>query len=177
MWDLGLPCHIKVRVSIQVTSMEHTHAIVKSCLDLQHYISKLEEGGCRPKIMEDNVKLKTENVEIKKMNTRLSHDIEKLKERIMFYEDRDRHNKQRVDQFIDSYRVKIGKDLFVPQKVFVQVFNQHCQSNNLGRFPFTPETYSPSFAPRNIKVGEEEVVYRGRAYPKQSIIYGLDVVE
>ena len=157
--------------------MEHTQAIVKSCLDLQHYISKLEEGGCRPKIIEENVKLKTENAEIKKNNTRLLHDIDRLKKRIIFYEDRDLHNKQRVDEFIDSYRVKIGKDLFVPQQLFVQVFNQHCLSNNLGRFPFTPETYSPSFAPRNIEVREEEVVYKGRSYPKQSVIYGLDVVE
>jgi len=74
-------------------------------------------------------------------------------------------------------KVKYGPDLFVPQKLFVQIFNQHCQENNLGRFKFNPDFYAGPFSSRDITVSTEARTYKGRAYPPQPIIMGIDVVD
>jgi len=82
-----------------------------------------------------------------------------------------------LHNFMESTLVKYEKDLFVPQKLFVQVFNQHCQANNLGRHKFTQDFYAGPFSSRDIEVREEVVTYNGRTYPKQPVIYGMDVVD
>jgi hypothetical protein len=64
----------------------------------------------------------------------------------------------------------------VPQKVFVQAFNTHCQENNLGRFKFNQDFYAGPFSNRKLKVKNEARTYKGRAYPVQPFIYGVDVV-
>ncbi len=38
-----------------------------------------------------------------------------------------------LHNFLESTNIKYGKELFVPQKIFVQIFHQHCQANNLGK--------------------------------------------
>ena len=82
-----------------------------------------------------------------------------------------------LHNFMESTLLEYGKELFVPQKLFVQVFNQHCQANNLGRHKFTQDFYAGPFSSRDIEVREEVVTYKGRTYPKQPVIYGLDVVD
>ena len=82
-----------------------------------------------------------------------------------------------LHNFLESTNIIFGKDLFVPQKLFIQVFNQHCQANNLGRPKFNQDFYAGPFSSRDIEVREEVVTYKGRTYPRQPIIYGVDVVE
>ena len=82
-----------------------------------------------------------------------------------------------LHNFLESTNIIFGKDLFVPQKLFIQVFNQHCQANNLGRPKFNQDFYAGPFSSRDIEVREEVVTYKGRTYPRQPVIYGVDVVE
>ncbi|AET43574.1 hypothetical protein MPWG_00085 [Micromonas pusilla virus PL1] len=81
-----------------------------------------------------------------------------------------------LTNFLESTNVNFGADLFVPQKMFIVVFNQHCQANNLGKPKFNQDFYAGPFSSREIEVREEVVTYKGRTYPKQPIIYGLDVI-
>ena len=82
-----------------------------------------------------------------------------------------------LQNFLACEKVKFGKELFCPQKIFVQIFNQHCQENNLGRFKFNPDFYLGPFSSRDIEVKTEAKTYKGRAYMAQPMIYGVDVVE
>ena len=82
-----------------------------------------------------------------------------------------------LHNFLESTNIIFGKDLFVPQKLFIQVFNQHCQANNLGKPKFNQDFYAGPFSSREIEVREEVVTYKGRTYPRQPVIYGVDVVE
>jgi len=82
-----------------------------------------------------------------------------------------------LQNFLACEKVKFGKDLFCPQKIFVQIFNQHCQENNLGRFKFHPDFYLGPFSSRDIEVITEAKTYKGRVYMAQPMIYGVDVVE
>jgi len=82
-----------------------------------------------------------------------------------------------LHNFLESTNIIYGKELFVPQKLFVQVFNQHCQANNLGKHKFNQDFYAGPFSSRDIEVRDEVVNYKGRTYPKQPVIYGVDVVE
>jgi hypothetical protein len=79
--------------------------------------------------------------------------------------------------FLASEKVKFGEGLFCPQKIFVQVFNQHCQENNLGKFKFNPDFYAGPFSAQNLDVLTEARTYKGRAYPPQPLIIGVDVIE
>ena len=81
-----------------------------------------------------------------------------------------------LHNFLESTNVRFGKDLFVPQKVFVPVFNQHCQANNLGKHKFNPDFYVGPFSSRDLEVRNAEVTYRDEFYPMQPVIYGVDVV-
>ena len=177
--------------------MEQTQAIVKSCLILQNYITKLEEGinknSTEPslKLIEENVRLKSENREIKKNNTqfssenkelksqinKLSKENKKLQTQIDFYEDKKLYNKKILLGFLNSPDIKIEKGLFVPRILFIKVFNWHCRTNNLGRHAFNEDFYTETFISKDIEVGDGEVTYKGRVYPTQSIIYGLDIVQ
>jgi hypothetical protein len=82
-----------------------------------------------------------------------------------------------LQNFLASEKLRYGKDLFVPQKMFVQVFNQHCQENNLGRVKFNPDFYGGPFSSRDIEVRMEAKTYKGRTYPAQPIVFGVDVVD
>jgi hypothetical protein len=82
-----------------------------------------------------------------------------------------------LHNFLESTNLIYGSELYVPQKIFVQVFNQHCQANNLGRPKFNPDFYAGPFSSREIEVREESLTYKGRVYPKQPFIFGLDVLE
>ena len=78
--------------------------------------------------------------------------------------------------FLACEKVRYGKEIFCPQKIFVQIFNQHCQENNLGRFKFNPDFYAAPFSSKKLVVKVETVTYDDRVYHNQPIIYGIDVV-
>ena len=82
-----------------------------------------------------------------------------------------------LHNFLESTNIIYGKDLFVPQKLFVQVFNQHCQANNLGKHKFNPDFYAGPFSSRDLEVREEVITYKGRTYPRQPVVFGVDVIE
>ena len=82
-----------------------------------------------------------------------------------------------LQHFLESEKIEYGGDKFVPQKLFVHLFNQHCQENNLPRSKFNPDVYAGPFSSREIEVRSEAVQYRGRMYTQQPVIYGLDVVQ
>ena len=82
-----------------------------------------------------------------------------------------------LHNFMESTNLVYGPELFVPQKLFVQVFNQHCLSNNLGKPKFNPDFYAGPFSSRDIEVRTAVETYEGRTYPLQPFIYGLDVVK
>jgi hypothetical protein len=82
-----------------------------------------------------------------------------------------------LQHFLESEKIEYGKDKFVPQKLFVYMFNQHCQENNLSRSKFNPDVYAGPFSAREIHVRQEAVQYRGRMYGAQPIIYGLDIIQ
>jgi hypothetical protein len=81
-----------------------------------------------------------------------------------------------LTNFLESTSITYGEKLFVPQKMFVVVFNQHCQANNLGKHKFHQDFYAGPFSSREIEVRDEIVTYKGRTYPRQPVIYGLDVI-
>lgn len=82
-----------------------------------------------------------------------------------------------LQHFLASEKVKFGPNLFCPQKIFVQVFNTHCQENNLGRFKFNPDFYAGPFSAKKLVVKTESCIYKDRAYPPQPVIFGLEVVD
>jgi hypothetical protein len=80
-----------------------------------------------------------------------------------------------LQNFMASEKVTFGKDLYVPQKLFVQTFNQHCQENNLGKAKFNPDFYAGPFSAKKLEVRSEARDYEGMAQPKQPIIFGVDL--
>ena len=80
-----------------------------------------------------------------------------------------------LQHFLSSEKIRYGPDLFCPQKVFVQMFNQHCQENVLGRCKFNQDMYGGPFSAREIEVRHEPCAHGGKAYTAQPVIYGLDV--
>ena len=79
--------------------------------------------------------------------------------------------------FLESEKIEFSTEKCIPQKLFVHMFNQHCQENNLPRSKFNPDVYAGPFSAREIEVRSDAVQYRGRAYATQPIIYGLDVIQ
>jgi NOL1/NOP2/fmu family ribosome biogenesis protein len=79
--------------------------------------------------------------------------------------------------FMESEKLEYGPDKFVPQKLFVHMFNQHCQENNLQRSRFNPDVYAGPFSQKELEVRSEAVTYKGRPYANQPIIYGVDVLQ
>ena len=81
-----------------------------------------------------------------------------------------------LQHFLSSEKIVYGADKFVPQKIFVQLFNQHCQENLLGRCRFNPDTYAGPFSAREIEVRNETCTYNSQVLTAQPIIHGLDIL-
>jgi hypothetical protein len=81
-----------------------------------------------------------------------------------------------LTNFLESTNVKYGEDLKCPQEIFVKVFNQHCQANNLGKPRFNSDFYAGPFSSRDIEVKDNEDMYNGKLYSNRPFIFGLDVV-
>lgn len=82
-----------------------------------------------------------------------------------------------LQHFLSSEKVKFGDTLCCPQKLFVQMFNQHCIENNLGKFKFNPDFYAGPFSSRDITVRNDSITYNGRAYASQPFVFGVDLVQ
>jgi len=70
---------------------------------------------------------------------------------------------------------KIRERLICPQKNLLRI-NSHCQANNLGKPRFTQDFYVGPFSQREIEVREVTLTYKGRNYPRQAFIFGVDIV-
>ena len=82
-----------------------------------------------------------------------------------------------LQHFLESEKIQYGSDKFVPQRFFLSVFTQHCTENNLRRPQFNPDTYAGPFSSRELIVKTETVQYRGKMYPAQAVIHGLDIIQ
>jgi hypothetical protein len=82
-----------------------------------------------------------------------------------------------LHNFLASDKVVYGPDKCIPQKLFVQIFNQHCQENVLGRCRFNEDIYAGPFSSREIDVRTGSATYRGKAYANQKFVHGVDAVE
>lgn len=79
--------------------------------------------------------------------------------------------------FLESTNVDKAKGEYVPQNLFVAAFNTHCKNNNLGQHKFHEDFYVGPFSSYDIEVRNESVSYRGRQYPTQPVIFGVDLKE
>ena len=82
-----------------------------------------------------------------------------------------KENKEEMEQttnslqhFLKSEKVIFGDKLYVPLKVFSQIFNDHCRENNLPREQFTRDYYMGIFTNNNIKLVQQG----SREYPPKS---------
>ena len=80
-----------------------------------------------------------------------------------------------LQHFLSSEKVKFGDTLCCPQKLFVQMFNQHCIENNLGKFKFNPDFYAGPFSSRDIVVKMDTLTWNGKMYTNQPIVCGVDL--
>lgn len=174
-------------------------SLTKSFLEIQKSFVKLEEENRKLNVIlrkRDNLhekieKLKSEILDIKnknkelndelrstkRENTRLEKENGKVEALNKEYQERCLTDKKILDGFLNSCNIRMGKELFVPQRLFVQMFNHHCMIHNFGKRRFSSEFYGTSFSDNNIEIREEAVTYKGREYPKQLVIYGVDIVE
>ena len=79
-----------------------------------------------------------------------------------------------LQHFLCSEKFKFGPTLFVPQKIFVERFNQHCRENNLGTFRFNQDFYAGPFSSKELEVRLDSKIYNGQAFSTQPFIFGLD---
>jgi hypothetical protein len=82
-----------------------------------------------------------------------------------------------LQHFLASDKLVYGPDKCIPQKLFIQIFNQHCQENVLGRCKFNEDIYAGPFSSREIDVKTATMTYRGKAYTNQRFFYGVDAIE
>jgi phage/plasmid-associated DNA primase len=54
--------------------------------------------------------------------------------------------------FLCSGKLDFAKELYIPEKTFVQLFNAHCVDNNYTRHRFNPDFYMGPFYQKNITV-------------------------
>ena len=79
-----------------------------------------------------------------------------------------------LHHFLSSDKVIYGREMCVPHKLFVQIFNQHCQENMLGRCRLNEDIYAGPFSSRELEVKTMTTVYKGKAYANQKFIVGMD---
>jgi hypothetical protein len=82
-----------------------------------------------------------------------------------------------LQHFLASEKLVYGPELCCPQKLFVQLFNQHCLENNLGRCKFNPDFYMGPFSNRDLEVRTESHMYGGKMFSAQPFIFGLDIAQ
>ena len=64
--------------------------------------------------------------------------------------------------FLLSENIVLDSTKFIPEKLFVAAFNEHCKDNNYNKNRFNPDFYMGPFAQHNIKVKYKETqIYEG----------------
>jgi len=95
-------------------------------------------------------------------------------------------NKEEMEQttnslqnFLSSGKVTLDKEVYIPEKMFKQAFNDHCRENNLPKEQFTSDYYSGIFTNNGIKIKKRT----RKLYPINSDQYihgtyfvGIDVI-
>jgi len=82
-----------------------------------------------------------------------------------------------LQHFLASAKIRYGRDLFMPQTVFVTHFNKHCLDNNLPKCRFNQDLYTTPFNSRELEVRTHTGVYNNKSYAAQPFIFGCDVIE
>jgi hypothetical protein len=81
-----------------------------------------------------------------------------------------------LQNFLASEKVRYGKDLYVPQKLFIYAFNQHCAENNLPKTRFNSDIYNGPFSSRELDVKICTLPYGEGTYVDNPFIMGMDLV-
>tara|TARA_B100000287_G_C20670132_1_gene793081 strand:- start:394 stop:2289 length:1896 start_codon:yes stop_codon:yes gene_type:complete len=69
-----------------------------------------------------------------------------------------------LQHFIKCGNLSLGKDLYMPLKIFQECFKEHCSNNNFPKEKFTKDTYDSVFANHGIKLIQQGT----REYPPKS---------
>jgi phage/plasmid-associated DNA primase len=84
-----------------------------------------------------------------------------------------------LQNFLKSEKVVFDKKLYIPLKLFSQLFNEHCKENNLPKEQFTKDYYMSTFNNNNIRIvkeGSREYPQKsGKILKRTSFIIGLDI--
>jgi phage/plasmid-associated DNA primase len=97
-----------------------------------------------------------------------------------------KENKEEMEQttnslqhFLKSEKVVFNKRLYVPLKVFSQMFNDHCRENNLLREQFTKDYYMGIFTNNGIKIiqqgSKEYPPNSGIVLKRTTFLLGIDI--
>jgi|TARA_B110000977_G_scaffold116485_1_gene150466 hypothetical protein len=97
-----------------------------------------------------------------------------------------KENKEEMEQttnslqhFLKSEKVVFNKRLYVPLKVFSQMFNDHCRENNLLREQFTKDYYMGIFTNNGIKMiqqgSKEYPPNSGIVLKRTTFLLGIDI--
>ena len=79
--------------------------------------------------------------------------------------------------FLSSGKVVIDESKFIPEKIFVQLFNQHCMDNNYKKCRFNQDFYTGPFSQFNIKVSKmDKRKYLGKI-SQTTYFIGVDIKE
>ena len=81
-----------------------------------------------------------------------------------------------LQHFLCSEKFKFGPNLFIPQKLFIAQFNQHCKENNLGTFRFNQDFYAGPFSAKELEVRTDSRIYNGATFATQPFIFGCDLL-
>lgn len=79
--------------------------------------------------------------------------------------------------FLSSGKMSFGVDKYIPEKIFIQLFNQHCMDNNYKKCRFNQDFYTGPFSQFNIKVEKlTKKKYFGKTM-QSTFFNGLDIQE
>ena len=77
--------------------------------------------------------------------------------------------------FLCSGKIEMNPDKYIPEKVFIQLFNQHCIDSNYKKCRFNQDFYTGPFSQYSIKV-EKNVKKKYLGRMSQTTFYlGIDI--
>lgn len=82
-----------------------------------------------------------------------------------------------MKDFLDSSRVVYGTDKYVPEKVFIRFFKQHCRENNTRIHRYTKSMYEVPFSEKELVIKYHRGMYKGIEFAPQDFIFGVDIME
>ncbi len=90
-------------------------------------------------------------------------------------------NTNALTNFLNSENVVLGEELYCREKIFIELFNDHCRDNHFTTTKWTSQFYSGPFSEKGIKV----IKNTRRKYPNDAtgrstigtFIIGIDVVD